>query len=90
MTTKKNIEQKETDIEKNLSLKNIQNIVAFKDWLKSNLTLYSEKQIISKVHLQKYVEYLSDKVRTNHLTHKVEWIKALDSLKEDIEKEEDK
>ena len=85
--TIKNIKNQEPDVEKNLFIKDIENLVAFKEWLKSKLTLYRKDQVISKVHLLKYVEYLYDKVRTNHLKDKSEWIKALDSLKEYIEKE---
>lgn len=76
------------DEEKPIFLSDIENIVLFKDWLKTNLSLYYKKEVINKVHLNKYIEYLEQKVRVNHLKDKHKWLEALSKLKEDVDREE--
>jgi hypothetical protein len=68
-----------------LKFDDINSLVAFRDWLKHNLTLYGEDEIINDNHLKIFLEHIKNKVKEQRVFEKREWFEQIDQLIERIE-----
>jgi len=71
-----------------LNLENLNSVVSLREWLKSNLSLYSKDKKIPKGHLILFLEYLKDKAKEQRVNNKREWFDELDQMLERVKESE--
>jgi hypothetical protein len=75
---------------KRIDFKDIENIIAFNNWLKKNISLYKfydYNQYVPTYHIKAYLNFLKDLLETDEDAKRVfkkqEWVEKIEKLLED-------
>lgn len=71
---------------KTLDLDNLSSLIAFSEWLKSNLSLYANDEKISGEHFKIFLEYIKENAKDQRVSDKRGWLDIIDGLIERSDK----
>ena len=61
-------------------LKDLNSLISFEDWLKRNLSLYSEDESVPSSHIISFLEYINQQIKEQKLADKREWQEQVEAL----------
>ena len=67
--------------------KDINSLISFEDWLKRSLSIYPEDSNIPEADLLDLLNYIREKVYSQKVENKREWLEQLDSLVKRVSKQ---
>ena len=67
--------------------KDINSLISFEDWLKRSLSIYPEDSNIPESDLLDLLNYIREKVYSQKVENKREWLEQLDSLVKRVSKQ---
>ena len=67
---------------KTFNFDDINSLVSFEDWIKLNLSIYSEESKVPKHNVLDFIEYIRREVQTQRVIDKKKWLDKLDALKD--------
>tara|TARA_Y100000310_G_C20242759_1_gene605398 strand:+ start:173 stop:442 length:270 start_codon:yes stop_codon:yes gene_type:complete len=69
---------------KTLNFYDLNSLESFKEWVKENLSLYSDEREPSEDELRKLLEYVKNKSEEQKVDQKIKWFDKLDGLVERV------
>tara|TARA_Y100001938_G_C8061084_1_gene417301 strand:- start:718 stop:960 length:243 start_codon:yes stop_codon:yes gene_type:complete len=69
------------------NFKDINSLISFEDWLKRSLSIYPEDSNIPESDLLDLLNYIREKVYSQKVENKREWLEQLDSLVKRVSKQ---
>ena len=65
-----------------LNFDDLNSLISLGEWLKVNLTLYTEDEKISDGHLRTFLEHIKNKTKEQRVEYKRDWFDRVDQLLE--------
>ncbi len=67
---------------KTFNFDDINSLVSFEDWIKLNLSFYTEDSKVPVSHMLDFIEYIRKEVQQQRVIDKKKWLDKLDALKD--------
>lgn len=71
---------------KTLDLNDLSSLIAFSEWLKSNLGLYPDDEKVPSAHFKMFLEHIKENAKDQRVEDKKEWFDTIDGLIERSDK----